>query len=462
MGRHSGSGSELAPEERTPEDYGHEEGHSPVTRRTVLGILAAAGAAAACVGGVSVVAIRPDSEVEAESMPAGPPAKPVGLAAGAAGVTAPASAMRPAYQRELSTSYSPQRAPRAPRTSAFFQGPTVLTLDQDLHAGRRLSYGLTPTLITQIRRVGRTDWIDSQLAVQQEDPELTALLRRYPLLTTPPAQIKAMFDADEGKPDDQKLNYHAVSDQLVEARLARSVWSRNQLHEKVCDVLRSVLHTPAYNDKIRMTVADFDRNVVQKYAYGRFADMLEAFRRHPAPRVYLDNQLSDGNSQDDQGVKINQNWGREWLELFTVRPTDYVTGKRNYDPRKDVVQMALLLSGLTFDEETQSSRYDPDMHYRGPIKVMTFAVANRDPAAGERLTQQVVQYLANHPSTATNLAADFARAFLVDAPPKDLVKRMAAAYTQSRTAIVPMLRVLLSSREFRLSLGQKYRTAEEY
>jgi uncharacterized protein (DUF1800 family) len=461
MGRHSGA-YEPAPEEWRPEDYGEDDGHSPVTRRAVLGILGVAGAAAACVGGVSVVANKPTGAPADGSMPAGTPARPVGLAAGAAGVTAPTSDMKTAYQRELSTSYSPQKAPKAPATSAFFQGPTVLTLDQDLHVGRRLSFGLTPALVTQIRRVGRTNWINSQLAMQPEDPELAALLRRYPLLTTPPAQIKAMFDANEGKPDDQKLDYHAVSDQLVEARLARSAWSRNQLHEKVCDVLRSVLHTPAYNDKIRMTVADFDRNVIQKYAYGRFTDMLEAFRRHPAPRVYLDNQLSDGNSKDDQGFKINQNWAREWLELFTVRPTDYVTGKQNYDPRKDVVQMAFLMSGLTVDEKTQSSRYDPDMHYRSPVKVMTFSAANRDPAAGERLTQQVVQYLANHPSTATNLAADFARAFLVDAPPKDLVKRMAAAYTQNRTAIVPMLRVLFSSREFGLSVGQKYRTAEEY
>ena len=88
MGRHSGSAYEAAPDEWRPEGGGDwaapDEGHSPVTRRQVLSILGVAGAAAACAGGVSVVANKPDSVPGDGSMPAGAPAKPIGLAAGAA------------------------------------------------------------------------------------------------------------------------------------------------------------------------------------------------------------------------------------------------------------------------------------------------------------------------------------------------------------------------------------------
>jgi hypothetical protein len=480
MGRHSGSSYDAAPDEGRPwvdgDGYGlvvgDDDGHSPVTRRQILGILGVAGAAAACTGAVSVVANKPETvsgdgtSPTGGRMPKGKPARPVGLAAGAAGVSAPMATSEKArqqqYDKKVATAYSPQKAPAAPRPAVFIQRPTVLTLDRDLHAARRLSYGLTPSLVREVKRLGAQRWINNQLTMRPESPELTELLGRYEFLAKSPAEIKQMFEGNNDKPDDQKLDYHVVSDQLVEARLARSIWSTNQLHEKVCDVFRSVLHTPAYNDKIRFTVADFDRTVIRRYAFGKFGDMLQAFLRHPAPRVYLDNHVSNGAEKDAQGFKINQNWGREWLELFTVRPTNYVTGKQNYDPRKDVVQAAFLLSGLTFDEDTQASKYEPGMHYRGPVKVMTFSAANANPAAGEQLAASFVAYLARHPSTAANLAADFARAFLVDAPPKDLVKRMADAYTASGTGIVPMLRVLFSSREFGLSVGQKYRTPEEY
>jgi uncharacterized protein (DUF1800 family) len=470
MGRHSGDAYEAAPDEWRPVGSG-DDGHSPVTRRSVLGILGVAGAAAACSAGVAVVANKPEGapgpagSAAEGAMPAGAPARPVGLAAGAAGVTAPTgvkSETAKRYQKQSADAYSPQKAPVAPRTELFLQRPTVHSLDQTLHVGRRLTFGLTPALVKEIKGMGRAAWVESQLKLQEEDPELTALLDRYQLLAKSPTDIAQMFKDNDNKPDDQKLDYHAVSDQLVAARYARSFWSRNQLFEKVCDVFRSVLHTPAFNDKCRLTVGAFDRDVIQKNAFGKYLDMLEAFRKDPAARQYLDNVVSDGVQKDDQGFKINQNWGRECLELFSVRITDYLTGKVNYDPRVDVVQMSFALTGLTVDNDTQKSVYKPEMHYRGAIKVMGYKAANTDPAKGDQLSASIMRYLARHPSTASNLAADFARAFLVDAPPKALVKRMADAYMKNDTAIVPMLRVLFSSREFALSVGQKYRTPEEY
>ena len=63
MGRHSGDAYD-APDEWRPEPWGDgavqesyrtAPGHSPVTRRHLLGMLGVAGAAAACSAGVSVV-----------------------------------------------------------------------------------------------------------------------------------------------------------------------------------------------------------------------------------------------------------------------------------------------------------------------------------------------------------------------------------------------------------------------
>ena len=72
MGRHSGDAYEAAPDEWRPVGGG-DNGHSPVTRRHVLGILGVAGAAAACTAGVCCVVVG-------AVIPATPAARPTGLA----------------------------------------------------------------------------------------------------------------------------------------------------------------------------------------------------------------------------------------------------------------------------------------------------------------------------------------------------------------------------------------------
>ncbi len=78
-------------------------------------MLGVAGAAAACTAGVSVVANRSDGNAgpDGGSAPKGPPAQPVGLAAGIAGITAPTSdkASAKAYDK---TGYRSAKPPASP------------------------------------------------------------------------------------------------------------------------------------------------------------------------------------------------------------------------------------------------------------------------------------------------------------------------------------------------------------
>src|SRR3546814_2308178 len=62
---------------------------------------------------------------------------------------------------------------------------------------------------------------------------------------------------------------------------------------------------------------------IRPHAFGRFGDMLLAATRHPAMLLYLDNAASIGpNSRAGQRrhVGLNENHGRELLELHTVSP----------------------------------------------------------------------------------------------------------------------------------------------
>src|SRR3546814_423713 len=67
----------------------------------------------------------------------------------------------------------------------------------------------------------------------------------------------------------------------------------------------------------------YEREAIRPHAFGRFGDMLLAATRHPAMLLYLDNAASIGpNSRAGQRrhVGLNENHGRELLELHTVSP----------------------------------------------------------------------------------------------------------------------------------------------
>jgi uncharacterized protein (DUF1800 family) len=465
MGRHSGDAYEAAPDEWRPDEWkpvGGDNGHSPVTRRHVLGILGVAGAAAACSAGVAVVANKPDGAPgagSAGSMPKGKPAKPVGLAAGVAGITAPTTTQQTAKAYDK-TGYRSAKPP-AITAKPLLQRPTILSLDQDLHWARRLTYGISAPALRELKAMGRDNYLAKQLTVQP-DPVVKGVSARYSLLNMTPAQLKAMYDGEQNKPDDQKHDYMATEDQLVEMKIIRSAWSTNQLFEKVHDVWSAYVHVPI-GEKTRLLTADYDRNVVRKYAFGKFSDMLQAMIFHPAMLVYLDQPASNGNAKQKDGrPAINENLGRELLELFSVGALDPITGKANYDGRLDVVQSAYALTGLTVDRDTLTYKFDPDMRYRGPLKVMTWKHPNTNPAQGVAVIKSLVSYLANHPATARTVATAFARHFVSDTPRPELIAKLAAEFTKAGTDIKPMLRALFNSEDFRKSVGQKFRTGWEF
>jgi uncharacterized protein (DUF1800 family) len=157
------------------------------------------------------------------------------------------------------------------------------------------------------------------------------------------------------------------------------------------------------------------------------------------------------DAADSDKRNVNQNSGREILESHTLG------AHGGFRPRTDVVQTALVMTGLGIDEDTLTFRYRPDDHFTGRVRVLGWSAANDDPAGGLAVFHDLVRYLAAHPATARHIATDLARRYVSDTPPASLVDRLARAYLASGTAITPVLRELFGSAEFRLSVGQKYR-----
>jgi uncharacterized protein (DUF1800 family) len=306
------------------------------------------------------------------------------------------------------------------------------------HLLRRTTYGATPALVHEVHKRGAEAWLEDQLHPHRvRDTEMDHLLKRWPSLERNTWQTRKHLSIGA---------WDTMFD-LVDAHIARAIWSKRQLFEIMVDFWSNHLNVTCPSSDVWDSRHVFDREVIRKHALGSFSEMLCATGRSPAMLNYLGNAQSTGKAP-------NENWGRELLELHTV-------GLGAKYSQKDVHNSALILSGLSVEPDSGAFLWAPWMHYVGHVKVLGFSSPNRSAAKGEAVAMDYLRYLAHHPDTARHLATKLATRFVSDTPPHALVTRLAATYRHHGTQIVPVLRELFASKEFAHAHGKKVRTPYE-
>ncbi|MFC8848125.1 DUF1800 family protein [Micromonospora sp. NPDC057141] len=319
---------------------------------------------------------------------------------------------------------------------------TVLAKDPVRHLASRATFGATPKLLADIRRMGIDAWVRQQLEPEKIAPSAAELkLSELPTLKLSPQQLRDQRDT---------LNERGAQPEreLVDATIARQVWSERQLFEVMVDFWNDFLHVAADFDGGEVYRASFDADVVRRHALGSYPEMLVAANKHPALLLYL-------NQNDSRADAVNENLARENLELYSVGVDGGYT-------EKDVRQAALLQTGRGVNDGKYVFR--PERHYLGKVKILGFTHANNsdDPLKADAAIDAYIAYLGLHPSTARYVAQSLATRFVSDTPPKSLVDRLAKTYAANKGMIKPMLMTLLSSSEFWASVGQKVRRPMEY
>jgi uncharacterized protein (DUF1800 family) len=318
--------------------------------------------------------------------------------------------------------------------------PTILATDRPhLHLLRRMTWGPTPELVQEVESRGIDGWLAEQLAPDAiPDPVADQAWAAFPMARMAPAQIQAAID---------RHSWPAMTD-YGKATLTRQVWSRRQLYEVMVDFWADHLHVTMPDSQVWDTGIAYHDEVIRRHALGSFTDMLLAAMRHPGMLRYLDNANSSKEA-------VNENLGREILELHTV-------GVGSGYSEEDVRNSAYILTGRTVGNQESPAPdgtffYDPGRHWTGPVRVLDFQHENATPEGGLEVGDAYLRYLASHPSTAQVIARKLAVRFVSDVPPQSLVDRLAATYLDHGTAIVPVLDVMLRSREFWAAVGQKTR-----
>jgi uncharacterized protein (DUF1800 family) len=210
----------------------------------------------------------------------------------------------------------------------------------------------------------------------------------------------------------------------------------------------------------RIWAGSFEREAIRPHVLGHFSDMLKAVEQHPAMLFFLDNQQSLGpDSRAGQNRKrgLNENLAREIMELHTLG----VGGGYTQD---DVTSLARIITGWTFaGRQGQlgtpgSFVFNANAHQPGAQFLLGKTYEENGVAQGETALEDI----ARHPSTAKFIATKFARHFVADDPPQDLVARLQEVFRKSDGDLRALATALVDSDEAWQAPQTKMRSPYEF
>ena len=230
----------------------------------------------------------------------------------------------------------------------------------------------------------------------------------------------------------------------------RMVNSYNQLEEKMTLFWHGILCTADSKGQSQVT-ENAQMDMLRRCGMGSFKELLLEISRDPAMVYFLDNCLSHKES-------INENYGRELLELFSLGVG--MDGKFNYT-EDDVKECARAFTGWTianaipgqpYGRYSSQFVYNPHDHDNGEKTFLG--------ETGNFNGEDIIDIIGTQPATARFISRHLYNYFVadeaqvpswMDTPPRDpeTIKMLEDEYFRSDYNIRSMLRVLFNSDAFK-------------
>jgi uncharacterized protein (DUF1800 family) len=343
--------------------------------------------------------------------------------------------------------------------------PRAMTADEQIaHMLNRVTFGARPGDLEAVKAEGIRNYLASQLDPSSipESPQVLDTIKNTPQLAYTSSDLISQFRQNQKERRERKQankdsddtvtekmqNYRKLLLQnVVGTRLERAIDSKRQLQEVMTDFWYNHFNISIDKGLDHALVGAYEEQAIRPFALGRFRDLLGATCHHPAMLFYLDNwQNSKPGAKDFKGkeIGINENYARELMELHTLGVDGGYT-------QKDVQELARVLTGLGLGRPRQVAGSDGKWgffnasHHDFGEKVV---LGQHISGSGEQEIEQCLDMLARHPSTAHHIAYQLAQYFVADNPPKSLVDRLAAKFTQSDGNIKAVMSTLFDSTEF--------------
>ena len=341
-----------------------------------------------------------------------------------------------------------------------------------IHLLNRLTLGIRPGEIDRVQQMGIDKYIQQQLNPDtiSEPPNLSARLAKLDTIDLTPTELFQRYNpnrqVDGQKPEVpvrklQQQQARQVTNQAIESRLWRSIYSDRQLQAVMVDFWYN--HFNVYADKgiARLWVGAYEQQAIRPHALGKFRDLLGATARHPAMLFYLDNWQNSTPNPNKKGRNrgLNENYARELMELHTL-------GVDGGYQQADVIALAKIFTGWGFKQPGQkvpdgySFQFNPERHDFSNKVFLDRQIVGSGIDEGE----QALDLLARHPSTARQISFQLARYFVTDKPPQSLVDRLSKRFIATDGDIKLVLDTLFHSPEFwnRKYFGTKFKTPYQY
>jgi len=242
----------------------------------------------------------------------------------------------------------------------------------------------------------------------------------------------------------------------------RMINTKRPLEEKIALFWHGLLctgHAKCENPKQQ----EFEIDMFRRDGLGSVHDVLLELAEDPAMVFFLDNCMSHKDA-------INENWGRELLELFSMGVG--MDNQPNYS-EDDVKEAARAFTGWTvanamprypYGRYQSQFIYDPSDHDSGEKTFLG--------ETGNWNGDDVIRIVAKHPGTARFISRHLYNFFVADepqvpawqhTPPRDpeLIKMLEDEYFKSNYNIRSMLRVLFNSDAFKNARFQKVKSPAE-
>jgi uncharacterized protein (DUF1800 family) len=335
-------------------------------------------------------------------------------------------------QAEAAGLISPATPPAPPRDP-----------NADLEPARSLEEILTPA---QLKVVWANNNFEQKRELLESMPRdrvedmLIAMTREERLRLFSPASSPIRREIFLLNSPQQVVNYD-----LVDAKMLRAIESNRQLAEELDDFWFN--HFNVYYEKgaDRFLIPEYEREAIRPHVLGHFRDLLDATAKSPAMLFFLDNFESvrpdlDANSRRKVRRGLNENYGRELMELHTL-------GVNGGYTQKDVTEVARCFTGWTIRAPREGGEffYNDKLHDKGEKIVLGHVI----PAGGGMDDgERVLDILAKAPATAHHISLELAQRFVADNPPEALVARMAQTFLSSDGNIREVMKTMLDSKEF--------------
>jgi uncharacterized protein (DUF1800 family) len=314
---------------------------------------------------------------------------------------------------------------------------TSAAFDRRVHLLKRFTYGARPPDRDRIVAIGEAAWLNEQLNPASLDTSaVDAKIAALPAISMAPADLFTTYPNN---------SYKDATEQLMLATFIRATERPAQLHERMVEFWSDHFNVPLEGRVISLYKIVEDRATIRPNALGKFKDLLLASATSPAMLVYLDNHVSKVGA-------INENYGRELLELHTV-------GVGNFT-ETDVVNTARLLTGWSVNNNTRVFQYKNGNNDPAPLTIMGWT----RPTTPNRFTHGVefLLWLGMQPACARFVCTKIARRFVNDRPDAGLVTAMVNAWLANDSAIGPVLRAMIAHPAFDAAANQKFRRPWDY